>query len=114
MDDKVNINHISSYLFRIAKNCAIDEFKRKGVERRHSQYSPNKDIYQIPPQCEVLIKLLEELEETEKNIIIFHIILGETFEESSKILNMSVSKTKRIFYKALENLRILYFAKVNA
>jgi RNA polymerase sigma-70 factor (ECF subfamily) len=115
MTETAAINDISSYLFRVAKNCAVDEFRRKQKEKKSIQnYLANKTQETTPYSSQILIELLQKLQDTERDTIIFHLVLGRTFEETSDILNISLSKTKRIFYKALENLRVLYFSKIDA
>lgn len=115
--NQININNISSYLFKIARNCAMDEFRKYTKEKKLLQnYSSNLTIEHTDnndSRLKALLNLLQKLDSIEREVIILHTVLGKTFVEISEILNISLSSSKRMFYKAFEKLRILYFSKVN-
>lgn len=114
--DEITIFNASSYLFKIARNCAIDEFRREKKERKFLR----NYLLELYSQCidndsgklKVLLNLIQKLNSVEKNIIILHLILGKTFTEVSSILEISLSSCKRMFYRAFEKLRMWYFSKV--
>lgn len=111
--NQITVAKISSYLFKIAKNCAIDEFRKYKKEknfRQNCSYNLNAlPIESNNEKIKILSNLIQKLDDTERDIIIFHIVLGKTFTEISHILNISLSSSKRTFYKAIEKLRTLYF-----
>ncbi len=111
--NQITVANASSYLFKIAKNCAIDEFRKYKKEKRFKEnYLYTLDTLHIEynnDKLKILSSLLQKLDDVERDVIILHIVLGKTFIEISDILNISLSSSKRAFYKAFEKLRALYF-----
>lgn len=115
--NEIDIANTSSYLFKVAKNCAIDEFRKHKKDKKTMQnylyslnafYAENND-----DKLKILFNLIQKLDDVERDIIILHTVLGKTFVEVSNILDISISSSKRTFYKAFEKLRALYFTKVS-
>jgi RNA polymerase sigma-70 factor (ECF subfamily) len=110
------IINFASYLFKVAKNLVVDNVRfRKKNETLRKRFicasensTPKKDCDKAIGNS-LLIELLNVLNPQERDTVIFHIVLGYTFEEMQALLGISLAKVKRIFYKAIEKLRILYF-----
>ena len=107
IDTLKNPEYFKTWLIKIAINCAI-ELVRK-----------DKKVIQLKPEYEEFIgsedenvsllitlqKLLEQLNEEEKSIIILKFYQGYTFKEIADLLNMPLGTAKSVLYRALNKLR---------
>ncbi|MFN7182317.1 MAG: RNA polymerase sigma factor [Planctomycetota bacterium] len=110
------INNITSYLFKIAKNCMIDYVRRYQTQKKvldeYTGKITNLEDGKYTDNIALVLSVLTQLEPYERDIVIFHLVLGHTFKEISKILNISTSRVKRLFYKTFEKLRTLFFNRL--
>jgi RNA polymerase sigma-70 factor (ECF subfamily) len=105
----------SSWLYRIARNTVIDHYRKSRPQS--SLEETNIDlIADNPPlgegldkkkNLESILKVIQKLKDTEKEVVIMRFIEDLTIREVAKIIGKSEGATKVIQHRAIKNLRDL-------
>ena len=95
------------YLVTVAKNLAIDFLKHKRITIVLDEEYIYNCIQSKKHEELVDIKndLLEYLSQLEVEIILSHIIFGETFQEIASFYNLSIHTIKTKYFRALKKLQ---------
>lgn len=80
----------------LALSCSSE---RKSTDNPFAEYFENDIISKLTFE-----ELIEDLNDTEKQIIIFKIILGLTFSEISEEMGVPLSSVTAIYYRALKKI----------
>lgn len=108
--NKLPICNESNWIYSVTKNESINHIRSKKTECRI------QDIYHIGTEdCEIdnvieretFNKIIEKLKQTEKEIISLRIIGNLSFQEISKLLNLSIGTVEWKYYKSIKELRRL-------
>ncbi len=104
-----------TYLYRIATNLAIDEF-RKGQRRKEElkedfsdKASDNPDPHNLAEQSERAKKVREsvmKLDEKHRSVLVMKWFEGLRYEQIAKILGVSVGTVKSRVHYALKKLEV--------
>ena len=115
----------SSWLYRIAKNTALDFLRKEKNSRNNvSLYTENSDgeetemeipdtsVASSPEQTavrneakDIIYTALDEISEQHKEIIVLRDINGYSYEEIAKMLNLEYGTVKSRLFRAREALR---------
>ncbi len=108
----------STWLYRIVKNTAID-YLRKENRIRQNQSSEELSPELVDSEKTALEKIVEEedasflrhyldkLDETDRSILIFREVEGQTYEELSKVFDVKIGTVKSRIFRAKKKLREL-------
>lgn len=90
-----------SWIYRIAKNLAIDYLKKK-----REKVSDSIDILANEKSLHpYLYYAIRHLEENEREIFLMKVLCGHTTKRVSQILGLSVLEVNQIYYLAKEKLK---------
>ena len=106
--------YFKTWLIKITISCAINLINK------------NKKVIQLIPDYEELIgigdedipltltlqKMIDDLKEEEKSVVLLKFYHDYTFEEISKLLDMPLGTAKSVLYRALKKLKIAYLEGV--
>lgn len=109
-----------TWLFSIAKNVAIDYFRKKQVRDKHaftafdweteqlvsSSPSPEQSV-EFSEQMRQLLEALEQCTGDQKMVVIMRFIQELSIQETAEILGWTQGKVKTTQHRALKNLRLL-------
>ncbi|WP_226036286.1 sigma-70 family RNA polymerase sigma factor [Aquibacillus saliphilus] len=102
-----NPNYVKSWIIKIAVSCSIDLIRKnkKVVQLHpdHEQFIGTED-HNIPLSI-TLNNILEDLNETEKKVILLKYYFGYTFHEISELEDLPLGTVKSVVYRALAKLR---------
>ena len=120
----------SSWLYRIAKNCALDFLRRQKGSQTVSLTSENSDGEEVvldipdtseasnPEKCalkqeqkELLYSAIEELNEEHKQIILLRDIDGYSYEQIGSMLCLEPGTVKSRLFRARKSLRKILIEK---
>jgi RNA polymerase sigma-70 factor (ECF subfamily) len=107
IDTLKNPEYFKTWLIKIAITCSIDLVRK------------NKKVVQLKPEHEeflgsededvslsiTLQKLLDELNEAEKSVVILKFYEDYSFKEIAELLDIPLGTAKSILYRALSKLR---------
>jgi RNA polymerase sigma factor (sigma-70 family) len=110
---------VKSWIFQIARNLHADYCKE---EKRSAEVFMKTDNYPLEPSddsegyheddFERLEKAISDLSEEQKEIIVLSRYQGMKYEEISAITNQSVAAIKVAMYRAIRQLRGIYFKQI--
>jgi RNA polymerase sigma-70 factor (ECF subfamily) len=110
---------VKSWIFQIARNLHADYCKE---EKRSGELFLKTDKYTVEPTDEAdsyheddyerLEKAFSDLSEEQKEIIVLSRYQGLKYEEISAITNQSVAAIKVAIYRAIKQLRGIYFKQI--
>jgi RNA polymerase sigma-70 factor (ECF subfamily) len=110
---------VKSWIFQIARNLHADYFKE---EKRSGELFQKTDNYGVDPaddaegyhedDYERLEKAMSDLSAEQKEIIVLSKYQGMKYEEISEITNQSVGAIKVAMYRAIRQLRGVYFKQI--
>ena len=113
-----------TWLFSIAKNVAIDHFRKKQVRDKHaftafdweteqlvSQVPSPEQFTELNDQLRELLLALEQCSGNQKMVIIMRYIQDLSIQETAEILGWTAGKVKTTQHRALKNLRQLMEAQ---
>ena len=113
-----------TWLFSIAKNVAIDHFRKKQVRDKHaftafdweteqlvSQVPSPEQFTELNDQLRELLLALEQCSGNQKMVIIMRYIQDLSIQETAEILGWTVGKVKTTQHRALKSLRQLMKAQ---
>ena len=109
-----------TWLFAIAKNVAIDHFRKLSVRSKHSldffdweteqlsspQQSPEQNAL-FNEQTKQLFEALEQCSGDQKMVIILRYIQQLSIQETAEVLNWTESKVKTTQHRAIHKLKLL-------
>lgn len=109
-----------TWLFSIAKNVAIDYFRKKQVRDKHaftafdweteqlvSQAPSPEQSIELNDQVKQLLEALEQCTGDQKMVIIMRYIQELSIQETAEILGWTLGKVKTTQHRALKTLRQL-------
>lgn len=91
-----------AWISRIARNLSINYYNR---EKRIELKEDNNPAFLIESKESKLEFYLNILNEEERSIVIYHLILNFKFKEISKIINMPLSSVFAVYKKAIEHIK---------
>ncbi len=97
-----------SWLVTIARNMAFNEYNRR---KRELSYDPNEDEYifgqeESSSEKELLVReMLEYLDETEREVIVMHILGDMKHREIAETLKKPLGTVTWIYNKAINKLK---------
>ena len=107
-----------TWLFSIAKNVAIDHFRKKQIRDKHSfttfdweteqlvSSMPTPEQFtEINDQLRELLIALEECTGDQKMVVVMRYMQELSVQETADILGWTVAKVKTTQHRALKNLR---------
>lgn len=101
----VNESYISTWIYRIVVNTAIDMLRKRKKEGMNSQIEdyemPVEDSYSDPDLAAALSRLKEE----EKTVVALRYFEELTLEEIAEVMREPLSTIKSRLYRALKRLR---------
>jgi RNA polymerase sigma-70 factor (ECF subfamily) len=104
--EKVNMESVKSYLFKITNNLVIDLYrKNKFADNRpidseiHSYYHEYSDLK------EQLDKALNTLSQVQKTVVMLRDYEDYSYEEIGQITGLTESQVKVYIYRARKNLK---------
>jgi RNA polymerase sigma-70 factor (ECF subfamily) len=110
---------VKSWIFQIARNLHADYCKE---EKRSEELFLKTDKFIVEPADEVegyheddydrLEKAISDLSDEQKEIIVLSRYQGLKYEEISAITNQSVAAIKVAMYRAIRQLRGIYFKQI--
>lgn len=109
-----------TWLFSIAKNVAIDYFRKKQVRDKHaftafdweteqlvSQTPSPEQFMELNDQVKQLLEALEQCTGDQKMVVIMRFIQELSIQETAEILGWTIGKVKTTQHRALKTLRQL-------
>ena len=105
--DQVKVNqNISAYLSMIARNLAIDLYRKRKKEIVADDLIANLPDDQVPYENnEDIFKILDHLEEDEREIVILHVLNDLKFREIADIIEKPLGTVLWIYQKAIKKLK---------
>ncbi len=101
-----NENYISTWIYRIVVNTAIDMLRKRKKEGDNSQIEefevPVEDRYSDPD----LAAALDRLKEEERTVIVLRYFEELSLEEISRVTKEPLSTIKSRLYRGLKHLRV--------
>jgi RNA polymerase sigma factor (sigma-70 family) len=105
--------HVVAWLYRVVKNRALNA--ARGARRRRDRETRSvADRFATTPQPAFdrgetldVVQALDQLESTDRELIVMRIWSGLTYEEVAAALSISTSSAHRQYERALEKLRAL-------
>lgn len=94
-------NNFTSWIYRIARNLAIDYVKKKkefftdDVDYLENTKSSHPYLYYA----------IRHLEDVEREVFLMKVLCGHTTKKISKILDIEITKVNQIYYRAKEKLK---------
>lgn len=109
IDDNSNLKQLLS---TIAKNLAIDEYRRKENISNKTTYIENVDSIESVSdrysESEILISLRGTLEKDEAKVFVLKVVYDYTFKEIAEDLNVTLNVVEAKYYKALKKVKAYY------
>lgn len=109
-----------TWLFSIAKNVAIDHFRKKQVRDKHSftafdweteqliSSTPTPEQFtELNDQLNQLLNALEDCTGDQKMVIVMRYMQDLTIQETADVLGWTVGKVKTTQHRALKSLRLI-------
>lgn len=109
IDDNSNLKQLLS---TIAKNLAIDEYRRKENISNKTTCVENVDsigsVSDRYSESEILISLRGALEKDEAKVFVLKVVYDYTFKEIAEDLNVTLNVVEAKYYKALKKVKAYY------
>lgn len=112
--DLIPSPQLSSWLYRVAHNCAVDylrrESRRHHVHKKHAEersdfVAPNRgEGFRISEQAAKAAQALQQLSLREQQLVILKVYEEKTYKEISEITELSVSNVGYILHYAMKKL----------
>ena len=107
-------HHFNAWLYKIAHNALIDHRRTSRNEVSLEQFGDiasgadkPEQIVESNEESEKLIKLLKDLDETSRNILINRFIGGLSHRESADMLGLSENHVRVLQFRAIKKMREL-------
>ena len=98
--------NFKAWISRIGRNLAINVYNKRKRETildpQDSEYVFDAPISNDSPLLDIAMKILDE---DERDIVVYHIVLGFTFKSISEIMNTPPGTVFWIYQKALKKIR---------
>jgi RNA polymerase sigma factor (sigma-70 family) len=106
---------VRTWLFRIARNAVIDQYRREGRRRsliarvgRHRQFPDSvEESVEVRSDLRAICAALETLRERDRQLVGLRVAAGLSFAEVGEVLGMRESAAKAATHRALERVRAL-------
>ena len=113
IDDLLAQDTAGPWLFRIARNCATDYFRRCKptlslellLPAEHPQTASLEDVAFAREEERILLRHLSQLSEREREVIGLKFVLGMTNREIARILELPEGTVSSVLYRSLRRLR---------
>ena len=111
----VNPEKSKSYLFTVAYHQMIDHIRKiKKIKNVSSFEQDERVVYQTNNQLiETLMQALNQLNETQKSLVLLKDYEGYNYQEIGEIMNLSESQVKVYLHRARLQLRNYLVSKEN-
>jgi RNA polymerase sigma-70 factor (ECF subfamily) len=108
---EINVEKAKSYLFAIANNCIVDEFRKRKFTAGLDSLSPNDHpkTESITPDHtikEILQKALEELTPLLRTVLLLRDYEGYSYAEIGEVTNLNESQVKVYIFRARQTMKI--------
>lgn len=99
---EVTFDRAKSYLFTSTYNGAIDTIRREKHRAEYLQHLPSEAEHQsgYSDVNEVLDRVVDQLPEVQKSVLLLRDYEGYTYEEIGEITNLTLSQVKVYLYRA--------------
>ena len=94
--------NFNAWISKIARNISINYYNR---EKKIEYKEDNNPIFNIESKDSKLNYYLQCLDDEEKDVIIYHLVLNMKFKEVSEIINKPLSSVFLIYKKAIEKIK---------
>lgn len=104
----------SSWLFKIARNCAVDKYRRDMKERNFNFYEKvYSDLIEPGPEENVVTKItleeilrrIQELPKSQRDVVELRFVADLSVAETARVVGKTKNNVKVIQHKALRQLR---------
>lgn len=108
---------LGAWLQRIASNLVVDYYRRRSVPGRTAEpLPPRLEDTSISPlehalrvdTAEEVRRTLEQLPDSQRDVIIYRFLLGYNLAETAAIMDKSVNAIKALQHRALQRLREIW------
>jgi RNA polymerase sigma factor (sigma-70 family) len=113
-DEMVVSANISSWLYRVAHNCAIDymrkETRRRELHEKHAKERPTfappdrGQGFRITEAAAQASEALQTLSERERQLVVLKVYEEKSYKEISEIADLSVSNVGYILHHAMKKM----------
>lgn len=104
--EKVNLDSAKPYLFKIANNLMIDQFRKKKFESSNQiDIEKHSYSYEYTDIKYHLDKALNSLPQIQKTVVLLRDYEEYSYEEIGKITGLSESQVKVYIYRGRKNLK---------
>jgi RNA polymerase sigma-70 factor (ECF subfamily) len=105
------VDNLSAWLFRVARNLTIDEARKEiRMERRHQVVASAQAAFELPPDeerreiADIVTENLEELPAGQKAVLVLKIQEGKSYKEIAEITGLTISNVGYLIHHGLKNL----------
>jgi len=105
IDHYKNGSNVVAYLATIGRNLAINSYNRRKKEVRSEDIFETIAAPEVVEENEDIFKILELLNEDEKEIVVLHVINDLKFREIAVIIKKPLGTVLWIYNKAIKKLR---------
>lgn len=102
---------IRTWLFKIARNLVIDNYRKKNTETLDSEYGneakDKTNVYERILAKKTVEDSLKLLNERERELIVLRYIQEFEIEEIAKIINKNYESTKVSIHRSLQKLKLI-------
>lgn len=108
-EDKLPSKYEASWLYSVTKNEAISFLRRNKETLPMEEYIKKEQEDEIDElmQKDAYEKMIDSLEQKEKQIVSLKVETGLSFKEIASLLNMPMGTVQWKYYKSLHNLKLL-------
>ena len=115
--DELDVQKVKSYLFSMARNRAIDVWRKEhrvvSIETYHDR-AQSSELNESFEYMEEAQHLLKDLNETQKTILLLREYEGYAYSDIAEIMEMSLSQVKIILFRTRKKLMKLNKKKYKA
>lgn len=109
----VEMHREKAWLYQIARNTACDMLRKRRKEfpmekEQMDDVLERESKQEDMPDNLMYMEIIEELNETEREIVSLKIIAGLTHREIAKVLRMTTGSVKKRYERALHKLKANY------
>jgi RNA polymerase sigma-70 factor (ECF subfamily) len=101
--NKVAPSKVKSYLFTVAYHQMIDHIRKDKKEMTTDSFEDVKEPVDLPPNAElkqILLKAINELNPTQKSLVLLKDYEGYSYQEIGEIMDLSESQVKVYLHRA--------------
>lgn len=105
---KVENERTLAWLYAVAANLCINHYRRREKAKKISGEAYRSDIAAEPWEDIGVWSALEKLKPIERQAVFLRVVEDKSFSEVAELLNKREGAVKMLFYRAVENLSVLY------